>query len=90
MWTIERDGGTIKDVLVTFLCSYSLNGIVVPNTLSTDGPYEVVIPNQQSSNQIRLYIANSAFLTINGRFEVVIDSVKLVDSKFTFLSMLTF
>ena len=80
-WTVEREGGTIGDVVVTFICSYSVNGVVVPGTVVPDRPYQVVILDGESSATVFVEINNSSFLSVGGMFEVNIDDAKLLPGK---------
>ena len=80
-WTIERQGGYIGDVAVTFVCSYSLNGVVVPATLTSDRPYQVLLLDGENQSTVSVHINNSSFLSVGGMFEVNIDEVKLLTGK---------
>mgnify|MGYP001803037968 CR=1 FL=1 len=82
IWTVERSGGSLSDVAVTFTCYYSENGVVIPATLTSNRPYQVVIPDGSESANIAVEISDSAFLSIGGSFEALIDEVKLLNGEF--------
>lgn len=78
---MEREGGTIGDVAVTFICSYSLNGVVVPGILTSDRPQQVVLRDGESQATVSVEIDTSSFLSIGASFDVLIDEVKLLTGK---------
>lgn len=68
-------------MLVTFTCYYSEDGVVIPGTLISNSPYQVVIPDGEESANIAVEISDSAFLSIGASFESMIDEVKLLNGK---------
>lgn len=76
---MERRNGTISDVVVTFTCSYSFGGVVVPDILSSDRPYQVVLADGEGEASLAVEISDSAFLSVGGVFEVLLDEVKLLN-----------
>lgn len=78
---MERAGGTISDVVVAFVCNYQERGEVISNVLSSSALHRVVIPDGEAEATATVEIRDSAFLSVGGRFEVLLDDVKLLESK---------
>lgn len=89
IWTIERTNGTISDVVVTFTCSYSHQGVVISEVLASDRPYQVVLTNGENEVTKAVEIRDSAFLHVDGVFQVILDEVKLLNGGF-FVNFFTY
>lgn len=78
---MDRSGGSIGEIAVTFTCSYFVDGTTIPNAFVSNRPYQAVMADGQVSVRVTVDISPTLFLSVGGRFAAIIDEVKLISGK---------